>query len=80
MRFRKKIEYIDAIQWTGDDITAVQEFIGGPIPWRPMQKELYIDTMSGPRIAGVSDWIIRNRNKFCVCAADVFEDIYEATE
>lgn len=91
MKFRKKPVEIEAVQWTGDNSTEIQLFVGKKLevstPPRMMEwdydipNEVYsiiIPTLEGNMKAIKTDWIIKGVNgEFYPCKADIFEKTYE---
>ncbi len=86
--FRKKPVVITAIQWTGDNLEEIINFIGlhesaSRWTWEEYQKVvaddgLKIFTLEGPHMATVGDWIIRGvTGEFYPCKPDIFEQTYE---
>ena len=81
-KFKKRPIIIDAIQWDGTTIGAInilgtKEFkeINGTIPegsvWR-------ISTLEGGHNASPNDWIIRGvKGEYYPCKPDIFELTYE---
>jgi hypothetical protein len=92
MRFRKKPVEVDAIQWVGDNIDDVLEFVfdeaSAPLPstdgpeagigHTPAFGELMIPTLEGDHTASLRDWIIRGvQGELYPCKPDIFEASYE---
>ncbi len=76
MKFRKKPIVIEAIMWTGENASEVQDFIGdfGYVKGR------YVDigTLEGLMVASPGDWIIKGiKDEFYPCKPDIFEATYE---
>lgn len=85
-KFRKKPEAIEAIQWTGKNISAVMEFM---LPEEPTYMEGFsnrdeivgIQTLAGLVVASLDDWIIRGvKGELYPCKPDIFELTYDAVE
>ncbi len=85
-KFRKKPVVIEALQWTGDNATAMLAFgHSGPSPlWgadfqvHTDNREVEIGTLEGCMTASVGDWIIRGvQGEFYPCKPDIFEATYE---
>ena len=55
-KFRKKPVMIEAIQWTGNNLKEIKDFMGY---YEYAKKNLIIHTLEGNMIAQVNDWIIR---------------------
>jgi hypothetical protein len=89
-RFRKRPVEVDAIQWTGDNLPAVQEF--APSKLWPVDPE---DRIEDPDITAqvydelhstwvgvkTGQWIIRGvKGEYYPIATDVLADTYEPVE
>jgi hypothetical protein len=75
-KYKKKPVIIDAIQWTGNNVKEVQEFIGN----NGYVKGDYVDigTLEGLMVASVKDYIIKGvKNEIYPCKPDIFEQTYE---
>ena len=85
MKFKKKPIVIDAVQWTGDNVSEILDFVGHrDIRMTNHTKndievcDLYINTLEGPIHASEGDWIIKGTSgEFYPCRPDVFEEIYD---
>lgn len=88
MKFRKKVVVIDAVQWTGDNVSEILEFVNhNDIRMTNCTKEgvevcdLYINTLEGSMHASEGDWIIKGvHGEFYPCKPDIFEETYEPAE
>lgn len=95
MRFRKKPIIIDAIQFTGDNLMEIAEFMG--ISRWGLQvsvdavlrmdgnygenTHIHIPTLEGTMTANCGDWIIKGVNgEFYPCKPNIFERTYEKVE
>lgn len=92
-KFRKKPVVIEAIQWDGEHIDAMIDFMKSGSPWpkppddinittgvgyTPITGELDIPTLEGTMKALVGDWIIKGiKGEFYPCKPDIFEATYE---
>ena len=83
-KFRKKPVVVEAVQWMGNNVTALQEW-GAPVTLLPLSKGLIIGTLEdGPNceaihVADLHDWIIKGiKGEFYPCKPDIFEATYEA--
>jgi hypothetical protein len=75
-KYKKKPVIIEAIQWTGNNVKEVQEFIGN----NGYVKGDYVDigTLEGLMAASVGDYIIKGvKNEIYPCKPDIFEQTYE---
>lgn len=85
MKCRKKAVVIDAIQWTGDNVDEILEFVNhydirvSSYESEGGQKEdLFINTLEGSMHASEGDWIIKGvHDEFYPCKPDIFEETYE---
>ena len=80
-KYKKKPVEIEALQWTGDNLTELLSFCPmcylKPIPG-VTYNELIISTLEGPMKASVGDYIIKGiKSEFYACKPDVFELTYE---
>lgn len=93
MTFKKRPVSITAIQWTGDNLRAVIDFIGLRPRWHEWFRSwgdyaahvqsdrsvVKIITLEGTMEASPGDWIIRGvKGEFYPCKPDIFEATYEA--
>ena len=82
-RYRKKPVVIEAIQWTGDNIRAVSEFMAPEMPvymgeFANADELIGIDTLEGRMVAQTGDWIIRGvQGELYPCKPDIFDATYE---
>lgn len=94
-KFIKKPVEITAIQWTGDNLKEIIDFIGKHPRWDTWFKsweeyEEYIKddnnvikifTLEGVMDASLYDWIIRGvQGEFYPCKPDIFEKTYEPSQ
>lgn len=80
-RFRKKPVEIEAIQFTGSNITDIWDAFGADDIYGPTEDDscAYILTLEGKMRCAVGDWIIRGvQGEFYPCKPDIFEQTYEA--
>ena len=88
MKYKKKPVIIEAVQWTGDNVSEILDFVnhldiqmtnhdvGGEV-----KTELYINTLEGSMHASEGDWIIKGvHGEFYPCKPDIFEETYEPAE
>ena len=74
-KFRKKPVMIEAIQWRGDNLEEIKDFMGY---YEYAKKNLIIHTLEGKMMAQVNDWIIRGvQGEYYPCKPDIFEKTYE---
>jgi hypothetical protein len=81
MKFRKKPVVIDAMQFTGDNIDALKEWvtsIGATFPGGPLDGNIAIYTPEGVMTASPGDFIIRGvKGEFYPCKPDIFKATYD---
>jgi hypothetical protein len=76
MRYRKKPVVIQAVQWTGQNIHSLNDFMGDTLIYE--NQNVYINTLEGKMHASVNDYIIRGvQGEFYACKPDIFEMTYE---
>ncbi len=76
-RYRKKPVEVEALQWTGGNITEMCKFTNKDVRHLLSSGELYIDTLEGFMHASVGDYIIKGVNgEFYPCKPDIFEKTY----
>ncbi len=78
-KFRKKPVVIEAVQWTGENVKEVMDFMR----WRNAEHDkirgLTIRTLEGTHHASPGDWIIQGvQGEFYPCKPDIFAATYEA--
>ena len=81
MRYRKKPVEVEAIQYTGENHTEIEEFMGvsGLADAHPYA--VFISTLEGQMRASVGYWIIKGvAGEFYPCKPDIFEQTYEAVK
>lgn len=80
-KFRKKPVVIEAIQWTGENVAEVAEFLGLSVrPFRidTVNGTVEISTLEGTMTASKDDYIIKGvQGEFYPCKPDIFEQTYE---
>lgn len=74
-KFRKKPVTIEAIQWKGNNLEEIKEFMGY---YEYAKGNLITHTLEGKMIAQTNDWIIRGvQGEYYPCKPDIFELTYE---
>lgn len=85
-KYRKKPVVIDAIQWTGDNITELRTsfpnfFYKSALIGREPAPTLVIYTLEGAMTASIGDYIIMGVDgEFYPCKPSIFEKTYEKVE
>ena len=81
MKYRKKPVVIDAVQWSGNNLNEILDFMKDKQPnyyEDDEQKLLTIQTLEGNMIASVGDYIIKGvQGEFYPCKPDIFKKTYE---
>lgn len=87
MKYKKKPIIIEAIQWTGENIDEVKNFIGNeshfnlaPIKacFNVSLKTIEIETLEGTMVASIGDYIINGvKGEYYPCKPDIFDQTYE---
>lgn len=89
MKYRKIPVEIEAIQWNGNNIQEIVNFVGDActidmLPYSNIDRPIYtviIRTLEGTMRAGIGDYIIRGaQGEFYPCKPDMFEQNYEVVE
>lgn len=78
MKYRKKPVIIEAVQWTGDNISEICKFTKRDISHLLRSGQLHIETLEGIMKASVGDFIIKGVScEFYPCKPEVFYQTYE---
>lgn len=79
-KYRKKPIEVDAIQWTGDNRTTLQEFAGAYITFGGVTLDrAYVQTLHGVVTLAEGDWLVRGPSRdFWPVKPDIFDESYEA--
>lgn len=73
--YRKKPAIIEAIQWTGKNLSEIDNFMGGIVE---NKGAIVIHTLEGDMEAPIGDYIIKGVNgEFYPCKPDIFDKTYE---
>lgn len=77
-KYRKKPVVIDAVEWTGENINDICDFMS----WRNVSHDerygLKIHTLEGEHHAAIGDMIIKGvAGEFYPCKPDIFKQTYE---
>lgn len=82
-KFRKKLVDIEAVRWSGNNMTEMGRFIGTDINRYPGDKDLSltIATPEGNMKVMPGDWVVKViKSEFHTYKPDVFEATYEPIE
>ena len=80
MKYRKKPEIVNAIQWDGYNEDKIKEFLGyGHLCTpKPGSNTIIIQTLDGEIFCNKNYYILKdNLNLWSVCKPDIFEQTYE---
>ena len=94
MKYRKKPVVIEAIQWNGNNLKEVMEFICSEFSYeentdyvtnkfnyRKVTKKLSINTLEGKMEVSEGDYIIKGiKGEFYPCKPDIFINTYDEVE
>lgn len=92
MYYRKKPVVIEAIQWNGNNLTEIKEFVGDSLvydiidtAWQVGKGKphvlMKIKTLEGDMNASIGDYIIKGVDgEFYPCKPDIFEKTYEEVQ
>jgi len=63
VKFRKKPEVVDAVQWNGENLSELRVFLGVNLLYTlPGSEEVPLTTQSGKQFARVGDWLVKAEN------------------
>lgn len=83
-KYRKKPVVIEAVQWSGNNLNEILDFMKDKQPnyYEDDEKKLLtIQTLEGNMIASVGDYIIKGvQGEFYPCKPDIFKQTYEVVE
>lgn len=75
-KYVKKPVIIEAIQWTGENLSEIDKFVQAKVQKRALV--LIIPTLEGKMRASLGDYIIKGVNgEFYPCKPDIFTKTYE---
>ena len=75
-KYRKKPVVIEAIQWIGNNLSEIDNFISRTVDNK--ETTLVIHTLEGDMEASIGDYIIKGVNgEFYPCKPDIFDKTYE---
>ena len=75
-KYRKKPVVIEAIQWIGNNLSEIDNFIGRTVDNK--ETTLVIHTLEVDMEASIGDYIIKGVNgEFYPCKPDIFDKTYE---
>jgi len=81
MKFRKKPVVVEAVQYTGHNMSEIMRFAKGATEFEEdfTGDSISIKTLEGTMTASKGDWIIRGvMGEFYPCKPDVFNATYES--
>lgn len=75
-KYRKKLVIIETIQWIGNNLSEIENFIGRIV--KNKETTIVIHTLEGDMEASIGDYIIKCVNgEFYPCKSDIFDKTYE---
>ena len=78
MKYRKKPIVIEAVKWTGTNLTELLNFVPKEIRHNKMHEPMGIITQEGVMTINEGDYIIKGiKGEFYPCKPDIFEMSYE---
>ncbi len=81
MYYTKKPLTIEAIQWTGNNLQEIDDFISlsaTKYGFTPNDESMFIETIEGKMTAQKGDYIIQGvKGEFYPCKPDIFEVTYD---
>ena len=92
MKYRKKPVVIEAIQWNGDNLNEIKEFVGESLDYSIIDTAwkvgkgaphvlMKIHTLEGDHECTKGDYIIKGvQGEFYPCKPDIFEQTYEVAD
>ena len=84
MKYRKKPVVIEAVQWSGNNLNEILDFMKDKQPnyYEDDEKKLLtIQTLEGNMFSSVGDYIIKGvQGEFYHCKPDIFEQTYEVVK
>ena len=80
MRYKRKVDYVDAVRWTGENKEEVERFANGEIELSDFDRDyIVLTTPNGEVMAEKGDWICKDSlGKLYPCNSAVFRMTYEA--
>lgn len=82
-KYKKKPVTIEALQWTGENLNEVRDFVGEYLMFNYESgiPQVYLKTLEGNMHASAGDYIIKGiYGEFYACKPDVFTETYEEVE
>ena len=78
-KYRKKPVEIEAVRWTGSNISEVKRFMSSAVmAFNEQNLKISIKTLEGVITASPYDYIIKGvKGEFYPCKPDIFEETYE---
>lgn len=78
MRYKRKVDYVDAVRWTGENKEEIEQFANGEIQLSDFDRDvIVITTPNGQVIADKGDWICKDAiGKLYPCSPKVFRMTY----
>jgi len=81
MKYRKKPVVIDAVQWTGSNLSEIADLIGRADNVFVAGNTIKIKTLEGVMVASPGDWIIIGvKKEIYPCKPDIFSATYDPVQ
>jgi hypothetical protein len=81
MKFRKKLEVIEAVQWTGANLDELRAFVPEQFRNNKIHEPMGLITPEGVLPVCNGDWIIKDaEGEFYLTVPNIFEMIYEKVD
>ena len=81
MKYKKKPIVVEALQYTGDNISEICKFMHKDINHVMSSGHVYIETLEGVMKVSKGDYIIKGvEGEFYPCTKSIFEKTYEVVK
>ncbi len=85
MKYKKKLEVVEAVQWLGNNISDLETFVGSAIHYTIDEEDRVIvslTTFKGPVRVDEGDYVVQvpGTQQFYPCRSSLFESKYEPME
>lgn len=77
MYYRVRPIVVDAVQWRGENLRQVIDFLGHFYHGLEDGDTIIVETFSGPRNVKRGDWLVRREGGCCIHDNDAFHCLYE---
>lgn len=83
MKYRKRPVEVEAIRWTGQNVSEIGDFTGGhrTVAYDATSHSLFVATLGGQVRCAAGDWLVRGvGGDYYPCKDAAFEETYEALD